>query len=99
MKSCRINTQDRHLIVDTDGARILVPCQCKATDVLTFGDWDEFACSGTRGWRAVLALEGTGNRLVDLNTLPDGRPLICEKLHGSQSVYCNDEGMFAFFAC
>ena len=41
MKSCRINTQDRHLIVDTDGARILVPCQCKATDVLTFGDWDE----------------------------------------------------------
>ena len=38
MKSCRINTQDRHLIVDTDGARILVPCQRKATDVLMFGD-------------------------------------------------------------
>lgn len=38
MKSYRINTQDRHLIVDTDGARILVPCRRKATDVLTFGD-------------------------------------------------------------
>lgn len=44
-------------------------------------------------------LRGNENRLVDLNTLPDNRPLICEKLHGSQSVCCNNEGIFAFVAC
>ena len=88
MKSRRINTQNGKLVLDSEGARICVPCRRRTTDVLTFGDWGEFEGSGTRGWDLVLTLEGTRIGIVDVDAVPDG----------SQSAYRNDEGAIAFVA-